>query len=95
MINDQIEYELLDDVLTLSNNINIDNLDFVCLLENRVPKKVFVKEYVRKQKKYLWFLTGEFSGYILDNRHQISEELLKKEVVSMKEYMEYYKKLSV
>lgn len=95
LINDQIEYELLDDVLTLPNNINIDNLDFVCLLENRVPKKVFVKEYVRKQKKYLWLLTDEFSGYILDNRHQISEELLEKEVVAMKEYMEYYKKLSV
>ena len=28
-------------------------------------------------------LTDEFSGYILDNRHRISEELLKKEVVTI------------
>ena len=95
LINDQEKYELLDDILTLPDNINIDNLDFVCLLENRVPKKVFIKEYVRKQKEYLWFLTDEFSGYILDNRHQISEQLLRKEIVSMKEYLEYYKNLSV
>lgn len=95
LINDQIEYDLTDDVLILQDNIDIDNLDFVCLMENNVPKKVFIKEYSRKQKEYFWLLTDEFSGYILDNRHQISKELLKKEIVSMKEYMQYYKKLSV
>lgn len=94
LINDQIEYELIDDVLTLSDSVDINNLDFVCLLENMVPKKVFVKEYVRKQKEYMWFLTDEFSGYILDNRHQISKEFLAKEIVTVEDYLQYYEKLS-
>jgi hypothetical protein len=95
LINGQLEYELFNDVLILPNTINTESLDFVCLFENKVPKKVFVKEIVRKKPTNRWLLTDEFSGYILDNRHQISEELLEKEVVPMKEYMEYYKKLSV
>ncbi len=94
LINDQTKYELKDDVLTLLYSIDICNLDFICLVENKVPKKVFVKKYVRNKNEYIWYLTDEFSGYILDNRHQISRKLLIKEIVSMKEYLQYYKNLS-
>ena len=83
----------------LFDSLNVfDNISFALQERKEFRKKYTkaeLKEIVRKKPTNRWLLTDEFSGYILDNRHQISEELLKKEVVPMKEYMEYYKKLSV
>lgn len=94
LLNKENSYDIIDDTLKLSTKRDISILDYICVLENKVPKKIFVKEYQRKGKKYIWRLTDEFSGYILNTSHRISDKLLIKETLSMKEYIHYYKKKS-
>jgi len=50
-----------------------NNCKFICLTENRVPKKIFVEKGTQNNR--YWKLIDEFSGYILDsNDDQLSQD---------------------
>jgi len=47
-----------------------NNCSFICLTENKVPKKIFVKKGTKK--KPYWKMTDEFSGYILKGQKYVT-----------------------
>lgn len=55
------QYTLNDNVLTLNNDPNYSQAEYICALESSVPKKVFVKTYEKKAKIYKYVLIDEFS----------------------------------
>lgn len=67
------------------------DISYICVLENKVPKKVFVKFYQKKLKREYWGLIDEFSGYIMKEKHKLSDDLLAKGIVTMGEFTEFYK----
>lgn len=58
-----------------------NNITYICLLENRIPKKVY------KSFNSNWILIDEFSGYLLTELDKITEELIKKKIVSLGDFI--------
>ncbi len=52
---------------------------------------MFVKFYQKKLKREYWGLIDEFSGYIMKEKHKLSDDLLAKGIVTMGEFTEFYK----
>lgn len=85
----------LNDKVLLSSTLKPENFDtipkttsdaiaFICLLENNVPKKV----YVRSGQE--WYLTDEFSGYLMTSEYSLPTTTVLKEVITVKEFIDNY-----
>ena len=93
LLNDESKYSLRDNSeLSINDNLaDLCDISYICVLENKVPKKVFVKFYQKKLKREYWGLIDEFSGYIMKEKHKLSDDLLAKGIVTMGEFTEFYK----
>lgn len=65
----------------LCNEFPNKTIDFICILEEDVPKKVY------KKNKDSWVLVDEFSGYILTYKNKLSSSIISKKLVSMNEFI--------
>ena len=88
LLNDESKYSIQDNGEIVINDGVLDLIDvtYICVLENKVPKKVF-----GKNKKGVFYLFDEFSGYIMKEQHKLSDDLLAKGIVTMGEFTEFYK----
>ncbi len=93
LLNDEIKYSLQDnsELSINDNSIDLSDISYICVLENKVPKKVFVKFYQKKLKREYWGLIDEFSGYIMKEKHKLTDDLIAKVIVTMGEFTEFYK----
>ncbi len=93
LLNDESKYSLQDnsELSINDNSIDLSDISYICVLENKVPKKVFVKLYQKKLKREYWGLIDEFSGYIMKEKHKLTDDLLTKGIVTMGEFTEFYK----
>ena len=83
--------KLLDNVL-ISNTLTpndfktvpkskMDDVSFICLLESDVPKKVYAKF------GNSWYLTDEFSGYLMTSDNSFSASIVSKEIITVEEFI--------
>ncbi len=86
LLNDTSKYSLQDnsELNINDNSINLNDVFHVCVLENKVPKKVFSKS---KQGKY--YLIDEFSGYIMNK--PLPHRMVEQGIVTMGEFTDFYK----
>lgn len=56
-------------------------INFICILEEDIPKKAFLKN------NSSWLLVDEFSGYILTSQDKLSHSLVNKELITMDEFI--------
>ena len=68
---------------TISKDI-LDNIKFICLLENDVPKKVY------KKSSRNWYLVDEFSGYLMTNNNYLPKNVIAKKVITFDEFIKCY-----
>lgn len=71
------------------------DLTYICVLENDIPKKVYIKKYSgrgKNKKASSWILADEFSGYIMDK--PIDLALIQKQVISMHEFIDCYRNVN-
>ena len=80
-----------DGILKLKDDVDVSDTKYICVLENGVPRKVFIKDKKKKAKNFTWKLTDEFSGYILTSKAKLPEEMIAKKYVLMKDYIKLYK----
>lgn len=77
---------LINDIFqTDFSNLSFDILSkvsFICLLDNKVPKKIY------KVSKNNCTLIDEFSGYITTINNQFSDDLIAKEIITVKEFID-------
>lgn len=91
LLNDESKYLIQDNSeLTVNDNsISLKDVSYVCVLENKVPKKVFTKCSTKKPKREYWGLHDEFSGYIMNK--PLSNSMVEKGIVTMADFTEFYK----
>lgn len=61
-----------------------ENISFVCLLENSIPKKVL------KRSKKQWVLIDEFSGYLMTSKNSISNSVISKQIISVHDFINLF-----
>lgn len=69
-------------------------VEFVCVLETDVPKKIYSKAASGrgKNKTYSWELTDEFSGYIMST--PLSKTLINQGTITMNDFAQFYNDIS-
>ena len=58
-----------------------DNISFICLLEEDVPKKI----YEKRTKE--WVLIDQFSGYFKTNEDSFPKSLVDKKIITVEEFI--------
>ena len=88
LLNNESKYSIQDkgELVINDNTLDLIAVTYICVLENKVPKKVF-----GKNKKGEFYLFDEFSGYIMKEKHKLSDDLLAKGIVTMGEFTDFYK----
>jgi len=59
----------------------INDITFICLLESNVPKKLYAKN------KRNWYLTDEFSGYLMTSDNSFPASIVSKEIITVEEFI--------
>ena len=62
----------------------LDNISFICLLEDNVPKKVY------KKSNHTWCLIDEFSGYLMTSNDSLPQTIIQKEIITFDEFIKCY-----
>ena len=65
---------------TIPSNIQ-DQISFICLLEDDVPKKIY------KKSPRDWVLIDEFSGYLKNKEDSFPKSLVDKEIITVEEFI--------
>ena len=58
-----------------------DDISFICLLEDDVPKKIYTKSGQN------WYLNDEFSGYLKTKDDRFPKHLVDKEIITVEEFI--------
>lgn len=66
---------------------DVTQVDYICECDNSIPKKVYVKRSHKRPKREEWVLVDEFSGYILTDKNKLKDSLIKKEIITVKEFI--------
>jgi hypothetical protein len=61
----------------------LDDISFICLLEDDVPKKIY--HYKKRTKK--WVLNDEFSGYLKTKEDSFPKSLVDKKIITVEEFI--------
>lgn len=61
-----------------------DTVSFVCLLEEKVPKKIYKKE------KNNWILVDEFSGYLMTSKNKLSNETIDCKTIMLQDFISLF-----
>ncbi len=69
-----------DDFSNLAVDV-VNQITFICLLDDNVPKKVYKKLY------NTWVLIDEFSGYILTQEDALLDEYIEKQLITVSEFI--------
>lgn len=59
----------------------MDDVSFICLLESDIPKKVY------RKFRDSWYLTDEFSGYLMTSNNRFPASIVSKEIITVEEFI--------
>ena len=59
----------------------MDDVSFICLLESDIPKKVY------RKFRDSWYLTDEFSGYLMTSNNSFPASIVAKEIITVEEFI--------
>ncbi|MGL5149577.1 MAG: hypothetical protein ACRC7N_03260 [Clostridium sp.] len=85
----------LNSTILIKNNIDLNesislsteyenNCDFICILENNIPKKIY------KKINGAWKLVDEFSGYVFSSSDNLTSSLICKNKITLSEFINNY-----
>ena len=90
LLNDENRYTLTEDKIILNDTeMILADVKYICVLENKVPKKSFIKITKNRPRREEWILIDEFSGYILKEEDALPNEIVQRRVVTMEEFVGY------